>query len=289
MKKLVFVMFISLASVSFAQDYFEENGGMNPNSVRQIHVSQQMYMKTIWRMMDLREPQNKGFFSYNRELSTILIDGVKSGKLTPYVNDSLSKTMNIEEFVKNITMAGMEDEEEGEDDGWGDEDDDGGDDDWDDEGEDDCDDEEEGEAGAVSNEYLPKELYQMEIKEDMIFDKKRSRMYFDIQALSFFVPSDNPENLKGVEILICAFKYKDLVKLFREDKRAYWFNRENNAQHRNMADAFDLRLFSSFIRKVDNPDDDFIEDIAGSPEQGILDSQKKMYELFEYENNLWEF
>ena len=276
-------MMFSFATGLYAQENFEENGGFNPHSVRPIHVSQQMYMRTIWRMMDLREPQNKGFMAFNRELSTILIDGVKAGKITPYYNDSLTRTMTIEDFIKNMTLAGA-DEESG-DDGFGG---DGGFDDgfgggFGDDG---------GEAedvGPISNEYSAKDLYQIEIREDMIFDKKRSRMYYDIQAMNFYVPSDNPENLKGVELLICAFKYQDMVKLFKEDKRAYWFNRENNAQHRNMADAFDLRLFSSFIRKVDNADNKYIEDIEGSPEAGIIGSQKKMFELMEYEHNLWEF
>ncbi len=293
MKKLVcaLMVVVGMSGSMFAQEDYAENGGFNPNSVRPIHVSQQMFRKTLWRMMDLREPQNKGFFSTTREISTILVDGVKAGKITPYVNDSLTRTMKIEEFIKNITLAGAEDDEFGDDgdDEWGDED--GGDDEWgdDEEGDDDFGDEDGGDDEPISNEYLSKDLYQLEIKEDMIFDRKRSRMYYDIQAMTLYVPSDNPDNLKGVEILIAAFKYQDMVKLFREDKRAIWFNRENNAEHKNMEDAFDLRLFSSFIRKVDNPDDLFIEDIEGSPEKGILGSQKKMFELMELEHNMWEF
>ena len=55
-----------------------------------------------------------------------------------------------------------------------------------------------------------------------------------------------------------------------------------------MADAFDLRLFASFIRKVDNADDYYIEDIEGSPEAGIVGSQRKSFQST-YLPQLWRY
>ena len=66
----------------------------------------------------------------------------------------------------------------------------------------------------------------------------------------------------------------------------------------SLADAMELRLFSSRITKVSNPDDDNIITIVNK-EYGDQDtkkaqkvlylSQKIEYDLMEFEHNLWEY
>ena len=185
----------------------------------------------------------------------------------------------MDEFDERMKIPGAEVEE---DDGfgadaWGDDGDDG----WGDEGGE--------EEVEISPYYIVNTLYVFEIKEDMIFDKQRSRMYNDILSIGMFVPSDNADNLKGIEEPIAFFRYIDLLEIFESDPRAFWFNPQNDAAHRNMADAMDLRLFSSYIIKVSNPDDEYLVDTYGTPEAGIIASYKTMYDLLEFEHNLWEF
>lgn len=259
----------------------EDNGGYNPLSRRPVHLSDQMYRKTVWRKMDMREKQNKPFFSSGRELSKILIDAVKQGKLTPYTSDSVNRPMDLEAFDKRIMVPGADTEEEDDgfgDDAWGGDTGDAG---W-------------GDVVAeeeveISPYYIENQLYVYEIKEDMIFDKQRSRMYYDILSIGMYVPADNADNVKGIEEPIAFFRYVDLLEVFESDPRAFWYNPQNDAAHRNMADAFDLRLFSSYIIRVSNPDDAYLEDIYGTPEKGIVASYKTMYELLEFEHNLWSF
>jgi len=259
----------------------EDNGGYNPLSRRPIHLSDQMYRKTVWRKLDLREKQNKPLFSRGRELSRIFVDAVKQGKLTPYENDSLIRPLSIEEFDKRLMVPGADTEEDdgfGED-AWGD---DGGGDAWGDVASE--------EVVEISPYYILNTLYVFEIKEDMIFDKQRSRMFYDILSIGMFVPADNADNVKGIEEPIAFFRYKDLLEVFQSDPRAFWFNPENDAAHRNMADAMDLRLFSSYLVKVSNPKDQYLADIyTGSAKQAILAAQWKANELMEFEHNLWEF
>ena len=260
-----------------------DNGGYNPLSVRPIHLSDQMYRKTIWRAMDLREKQNKPLMAVDQEITRIMMDAVKAGKLTPYENDSLTTPMTIEEYNKKITIQGMDDglSEEEKAMGFGEEEEDGFD-NWGSEGD------EEEETGPSSDFYFPNQLYQMEIKEDLIFDKHRSRMYNDIIAVSMKLPSE--QSLKNIEEDICSFSYKDLVKVFREDPRATWYNPENDAMQHNLSEAFDLRLFSSYIIKVSNPNGDRLDDIyTRGADAGIRASQTTMWQLLEYEHNLWEF
>jgi gliding motility associated protien GldN len=260
-------------------------------SYRPISNSDIMFRKTIWRAVDLREKQNKPMFSEGKEISRVIIDAVKRGELQAYRNDSLTSTYTPAEMSANMSYAeasaGLSDEEKAA--GFSEE----AVDDW-------------GapvsknskKKGAVaakpaappSYEYRPKELYQMELKEDMIFDKKRSRMYHDIKTITLLVPSTLSSNTSGIEKPIGTFKYSDLVKVFRNNPdKAIWFNSQNDAQHKNLADAFELWLFNSYIVKVSNPNDSRLDEIYGGQQQGILASQQAASDLIEYEYNLWSF
>lgn len=143
-------------------------------------------------------------------------------------------------------------------------------------------------APALSgDEYFPKELNILEVKEDWIFDRKRSRLYYDIQSVTLLLPAD--KNAAGYEKPIASFKYKDLDKLFRSDpKKFIWYNPQNQAQHKNLADAFDLRLFYGRITKVANPGDTDLVGMYGDRE-GLLKSYQTEYELMETEHGLWEY
>jgi hypothetical protein len=78
--------------------------------------------------------------------------------------------------------------------------------------------------------------------------------------------------------------------MFRNNPdKAIWFNPQNDAQHKNLADAFELWLFNSYIVKVSNPSDARLDEIYGGQQQGILASQQAAADLIEYEYNLWSF
>lgn len=137
------------------------------------------------------------------------------------------------------------------------------------------------------DEYFAKELNIMEIKEDWIFDRKRSRLYYDVQTVTLYLPAD--KNTAGLELPIASFKYADLDKLFRSDpKKFIWYNPQNQAQHKNLSDAFDLRLFYGRITKVSNPEDKELVGIYGDRE-GLMKSYQTEHELMELEHGLWEY
>lgn len=257
----------------------------NP-SARPIPESDILFKKTVWRKIDLREKQNKPMFSENREITKIIINAVKSGELTAYKTDSVNTPLTREEFIANMTpkegggglseeeiAAGFGEEQEEEVDAWG---------------------EALGSdavaetAAPVSNEYFPKQLYLLELKENVVFDKKRSRMYHDIQTISIKVPATlNP---LGFEQTVGTFRMNDLVRIFRNSpEMAIWYNAQNDAQHKNLADAFDLWLFSSYITKISNPGDRGLADIYGGGRKGLLAAQDAAEALIEYEYSLWSY
>lgn len=254
----------------------EEMDGFNKYSIRPIHESDIMYKKTILRALDLREKQNQPIFSRNKEITRLLIEATRRGEITPYATDSLKegRILTLAEFdeVMRIptsldTMALY--------DMYGPE--------W----------KSNPEVAPMlaSQFYFPQDLYQMQIKEDLIFDKQRSRMYFDIHSITMLIPADHPQNVKGIEIPVASFEYKELAEnVFKDNPNAIWYNPKNEQEHRNLADAFELRLFSSYIIRVSNPMNAYLVDIYGGDQQkGILASQWAAFELLEYEHNLWEF
>ncbi|WMJ72501.1 gliding motility protein GldN [Cytophagaceae bacterium ABcell3] len=283
MKKLsVIVMaFVLLSGLSGLQaqtkikDIMYEDG-YNKYSLRPVHESDIMYRKTLIRALDLREKQNKPIFSEKREITRIFIEAVENGIITPYRNDSLEDggQLTIAEFKEAIEMPSSEPELSPE--------------------------EKEimlqmGDSSFMYSSgteyYFPRDLYQMEIKEDLLFDKERSRMYYDIIAITLFVPADHGANIKGIQLPIASFSYKEVTeKLFKDNPEAIWYNPQNDASHINLADAFELRLFSSYIIRVSNPMNQYLVDIYGGDQQkGIMASSWAAHDLLEYEHNLWEF
>jgi hypothetical protein len=96
---LFLVGFISAESI--AQ---EEKALYNDMSVYPIPYVNQMYKRTVWRRMDLKEKQNRPFFSTSNEITRIIIDAVNNGLIYPYVDDSLNKRMSKEQFLENLKL-----------------------------------------------------------------------------------------------------------------------------------------------------------------------------------------
>ncbi len=291
-KLFIVLLFVMGIGELFAQ---EKEVTMNPNSVYPVSEDHKLYKMTVWRDIDFREKQNHPFFSKNNEITKIIIDAVNDGRLVPYKSDSLVHRMTKEDFIAAISYKTGADESNfgnsgssnwggassgsG---GWGSSSTTG--------------------TGAAAQpaqpaapataELFPSQLYLMEMKEEVYFDDIRSRMYHDIQALTIIKPADlgaelNPTQLN---IPVASFKYKDLEKLFRSmPGQAIWYNAQNTAQNRNLADAFLLRLFSSRIVKVSNPDDERIDQIYDNPKLALYMSEMEEYKLMEYEHDLWSY
>jgi gliding motility associated protien GldN len=318
---------LMVALVGRAQE--QATSTVTTGAIRQIPVSDQMFRKTIWRAIDLREKQNLPMFSDGKEISKVILEAVKRGELQAYKNDSVASTFSPKEVNDNMSYAleaPISADADGGDwgsapapkstkkaapanDGWG--------------------------ApiasapaatkkvkvldkngkpvkkngkyvyktvGTTSVAAIPppppattapyryKDLYQMELTEEMIFDKKRSRMYHQIKTVSLKLPSTLSSNVSGLEKNIATFKYSDLVKVFRNNPQtAIWFNAQNDAQHKNLADAFELWLFNSYITKVSNPKGDDLASQYGSEREGLLAAQQTAADLVEYEYSLWSF
>lgn len=292
MAALICGVTFSANAQEFGMEYAQD--GYNHNSIRPLHESHIMYKKTLWFRMSLKEKQNLPFFAVDNEITKVIIDAVKLGIIRPYKNDSLRTRMSQEEFLENLKIPSEEvslTEEEiamgfTQDDlgGFG-----GGGDDWGSGGDWGGGGDGGGAAAETSaNEFYPKNLHLLEIKEDLLFDNKHSRMKHDIQAITIIIPAEmNPST--GLEKKLAAFSYKELVQnLFRDNSQAIWYNERNNRHHRNLEEAFDLRLFNARVIKYDNAKDNMIVDIYDDQRSALIAAQQYEHQLVEYESNLWE-
>jgi gliding motility associated protien GldN len=303
MKKSLFIALLSSAmSGVMAQEVQDLEVQYNPNSLNPIPVYEQHYKVRVWRNIDLREKQNKGFFAKNGEISKLIIDAVKSGEITDvYQNDSLTSKLSKEDFLGRLiseqaqvfpawtpTQAFYTDDivthngrnyravqdsqgvtpSEDAVDNWA------------------------ATTQGSGLEYSIIDMSTLHMMEDIIFDRRRSRLYYDIQGIEILVPGS--KTTTSIDLSLGWFKYKDLEKLFRNNiPKAVWFNRMNTAQNKNFADAILLRLFQGSIYKVQNPDDETIDDTYrgnGRPyREGVWAREWTEMMLMEKEHNLWEF
>ena len=277
MKKLCYAIilgaFILSSGVAYGQ-VPEVAPAIKPKVVE----SQIMFKKTVWRRMDLNEKQNKPFFSINGEVTKVLIDAARKGLIFPYDNDSCTTRMSMDIFEEKIIQE--QDESSSEPDPF-----------------------------ANTNDPFaqldqqqstepqgplwipPSEFNILQIKEDLYFDRLRSRMYYDIKSITIYLSATSFYNQAGFQKQIASFKYEDVEKLFREvlPDQAIWYNNQNLAANLNMADAFQLRMFSAPIVKISNATDQSIREIYGQGKKGITAAQQLEHELISFENEMWEF
>lgn len=303
MKKVLFiVLFSSTVCGAIAQEVQDLEVQYNPNSLNPIPVYEQHYKVRVWRNIDLKEKMNKGFFAKNGEISKLIIDAVRSGEVTDiYRDDSLSAKISKEEFMGRLIQEqaqtfptwdpatdyytddiisyngrnyrvvadnrGVTPSEDATDQ-------------W---------------AATTQGSGLPYavgDMSTLKMMEDVIFDKRRSRLYYDIQAIEIVIPG--AKTTTNIDLSLGWFKYKDLERLFRNNvPKAVWFNRQNTAQNKNFADAILLRLFQGSIYKIQNPDDETLDDTYrgnGRPYyEGVWAREWTEMMLMEKEHNLWEF
>ena len=278
MKKLLFSFYVLVILVEVQAQRVEPPvaaAEIIKPEIDPIHI---FWKKTLFRRLNLTQRQNEPFNSKNSELSALMIQGAKDGLLQPYMSDSCLRPMPDDEFISALQYeipGGGDDLGFGG--GFGDE----------------AEEETEGDGKNYSD-IDPSEFNKIYIREDLIFDRMRSRTYYYIRSLTIGIPA-NPNYEIQFEKKVASFRYDDVVKLFRgpyKDK-AYWFNEQNPGAHINLADALELRLFNAPIIGVSNSQNldirqMYAEQIAEDPMMALILQQQAEMELMEYEANLWE-
>jgi len=280
MKRFVFAL--GLLVVGFVPAIAQE--GVAPLIKPTVPQSYELFKKMVWRRMDLNEKQNRPFFSLNGEISRLLIEAVDEGLLRPYRSDSCINFMPDIVFVSNISVEREDNPFVG-----------GG---FSSFGGDAQETEPAEDEGPLLDAIPPPLFSVLYVREEVVFDRNRSRMYTYIKSLSLYLPASagTDWNPGGFEKPIAHFKFDEVVDLFKKQysDRAIWYNVQNEAANLNFADAFELRLFNAPITRLSNPQNldirqEYQEEMAKDPLAPLIYQQKYEYDLMEYESELWEY
>jgi Gliding motility associated protein GldN len=298
MKFLSFLLlYVGLSTALFAQ----QDTIVNQNSVEKIPYYEQLYRFRVWRTVDLNEKQNAGFKSSKSDISQFLLQSIKSGAITVY-NDSLTTVMTPEQvtvsnkanmeppydakksyFINETASYNGKNYESTRNDNkahlptdidW-----------W--------------QVSANQTEYFTKDnVVGIELVEDVIFDKRRSRLYYDPQAIGLLAQKAGSTDISPIGYI----KYKDFYDLVEKSfhskdmsvrDKVMWRNRYNPSENRSFVDAFKLRLFHGVILKVENPGDYTIQQIyernGRTYGESVFARWEEEMKMMEKEHNLWEY
>jgi hypothetical protein len=112
-----------------------------------------------------------------------------------------------------------------------------------------------------------------DIIEDVIFDKNKSSIYYDIQYIILYV---NKAGGAGA-VPIVAYRYDDNLKKSILQK-CQWKNRFNDAEYKNLQEVLELRMFNSILLNV-----------SGIKPATLDEAEQRRVQLLEFEHNLWQF
>jgi gliding motility associated protien GldN len=134
-------------------------------------------------------------------------------------------------------------------------------------------------------------FYRFRIKEEVIFDKESSRLFWRILGIA---PVKDVITSMGVNLgpteLFWVY-YPDMRPIFA---RYEVYNGKNYGARMSWEDLFESRMFYGRIIKstIDNPYDRFIRNYPGLNEKGILqlwEGENIKEKIFNYEQDLWSY
>jgi gliding motility associated protien GldN len=134
-------------------------------------------------------------------------------------------------------------------------------------------------------------FYKFHIKEEVIFDKESSRLFWRILGIS---PVKNILTSTGIDLgpseLFWVY-YPDMRPVFAKFEV---YNGKNFGGRMSWEELFESRMFSARIIKssMDNPRDIQIKNIPGLDNNGILqlfEGENIKEKIFNYEQDLWSY
>ena len=246
-----------------------------PLPYENLRADDAMYRHKIWREIDTREKINLPFKyaadenNGNQRFISILFKAIQDSAVTVFdvVDDRFTTPMTKAEIVRKIS----------------------------------------GEAiispfydslgnitryDTVSRDIVLDSFYKFRLKEEVIFDKESSRLFWRILGIApvMNVYTAQTNQFVGTQELFWVY-YPDMRPIF---SKYDVYNGKNYGARMSWEDLFESRMFYGRIIKstMDNPYDRFIEQYPGLKDKGILqllEGENIKEKIFNYEQDLWSY
>lgn len=264
----------SLRSNSAISDYNNKLTERTPLAYEDLRESDAVYRQVIWREIDTREKLNLPFRyaadedNGNQRFISILFKAIQDGDVTAFssIDDRFTTPLTVGEVAKTVsggeTTVPILDSL--------------------------------GNIESYKTTTLEVNLdsfYRFQIKEEVIFDKESSRLFWRILGIAPVKSIITSEGINLGSAPLFWVYYPDMRPTFTKYEV---FNGKNMGARMTWEELFETRMFSGRIIKstLDNPYDQFLEAKLGlkdRPMRQLLEGENIKNKIFNYEQNLWEY
>lgn len=273
---VLFSTFLVLSASAYAQTskaFFEsviKNEDIQdkaPIPLPYVEPSDVIWCKTVWRELVLREKMNLPLYyptvpmDGRMSLIDVLMHGIDKSFKTAYEDDELTTPLTYaeirEKFGATSDTLWKRNNETGE-----------------------------MEAVPVENEMHTDEVKRFQIKELWYFNKRTSRLEVRIISLCPIreYTKDDVEGVLKRELFWVDYgEFRDILA------KQQVYNFQNDALRMSLDDVFLKRFFSSRIMRETNPYDNRSIQSYTTGIDAVLESDRIKNEIFNYEQDLWEY
>lgn len=245
-----------------------------PLAYEHLRADDAVYRQKIWREIDGREKINLPFRyaadenNGNQRFISILLQAIQDSAVTVFSNidDRFTTPMTVSEVAKII--AGDEIDvpqynENGELTG----------------------------TKKMRNEINLDSIYKFRLKEEVIFDKESSRLFWRILGIAPLKRVITPQGIDLGETELFWVYYPDMRATFAKYEV---YNGKNYGARMSWEELFESRMFYGRIIKssMDNPYDLYIKQYKGltdNPILQLLEGESIKEKVFNYEQDLWSY
>ncbi len=282
MKKLI--VYIGIAALMLTGSY-EANAQITNSAYQSTDISQKRPMplpsvreadvfwsKKIWRIVDLREKMNLSLYFPTTEMDgrknliSLLLEGIKSGQITPFdarLDDDFKVPMTFEQVQESFGAEASTEETIDFDTG-------------------------ERKTVVIQGEIRPNEIKQYMIKEEWYFDKQASSLNVRILGICPIREYTRSDDATGQVLRQKVFwvYYPEVRELLATN---VVLNPYNQAQSMSFDDLFIKRFFNSYVVQESNVYNNRQISAYLTGRDAMIESKRIEREIFDFEQNLWEY
>lgn len=245
-----------------------------PLPYENLRADDAMYRHKVWREIDTREKMNLPFRyaadenNGNQRFISILFKAIQDSAVVVFSNidDRFTTPMSIGDVAKAIGGEPIPIKQ------------------YDSLG---------NETGVImrTREINLDSIYKFHLKEEVIFDKESSRLFWRILGIAPVMNVINSQGINLGESELFWVYYPDMRPIF---SKYDVYNGKNYGARMSWEDLFEGRMFYGRIVKstIDNPYDRFINQYPGLRDKGILqllEGENIKERIFNYEQDLWAY